>query len=524
MGIGTRLALIITILVLSIGFVGVRATNNADLTFSTLVNDVVATQESLVDLRYSANLYNTSISELGVLYALGAEEDEIREVEQEIEASSQNMLFDLQIFNGLILTYSPEKLGEVEELGTNLLDFLSAGDRYMVALQSDLVDEELLEAREDFEVFEHGFDVQLTELIEVEATEVQTIYIQLQDSLRSATLHEIGATVMCIVIAIGAAVMMTRSIINPIRQLQKSASRIAEGDYHQSVNISSKSEIGQLAEAFNQMSQTILKRDSELTQAAQALEKQVVESETAREQAERSDQVKSAFLASMSHELRTPLNSVINYTKFVIKGVMGPVNERQTETLTKVADSGKHLLNLINDVLDISKIESGSLNLFVEDNVDIGEIMRSMQSMSEVLLEGKPVKVELEMPNNLPLMKADKQRIRQIILNLVSNACKFTETGHIRLRVAQQGDGILIAVEDTGPGIREEDRAAVFEPFKQTETGLRQGQGTGLGMPISKSLAEAHGGRLWFQSDPGNGTTFYVALPTKSEQLVAIVG
>jgi signal transduction histidine kinase len=522
MGIGTRLALIITILVLSIGFVGVRATNNADNTFSILVNDVVATQESLVNLRYSANLYNTSISELGVLYALDAEDDEIREVEQEIEASSQTMLFDLQVFNGLILTYSPEKLGEVEELGTTLLEFLAAGDEYMAALRSDLDDEELLEAREEFEVFEHSFDEKLTGLIDIESAEVQTIYTQLQDSLRSATLHEIGATVMCIIIAIGAAVFMTRSIIIPIRQLQKSASRIAEGDYRQSVNISAKNEIGQLASAFNQMSQMVLKRDTELTQAAQALEKQVMEAQAAREQAERSDRVKSAFLASMSHELRTPLNSVINYTKFVIKGVMGPVNERQIETLSKVADSGKHLLNLINDVLDISKIESGSLSLFVEDNVNLADIMNTMVSTGESLLDGKPVKVALTMPNNLPLIRGDKQRIRQIFLNIVSNACKFTESGHIKLSAVLQGEEIVIAVEDTGPGISSEDTSAVFEPFRQTDTGLRQGQGTGLGMPISKSLAEAHGGRLWFKSIHGSGTTFYVALPTKSDQLVAM--
>ncbi|MFN8372366.1 MAG: ATP-binding protein [Anaerolineae bacterium] len=247
------------------------------------------------------------------------------------------------------------------------------------------------------------------------------------------------------------------------------------------------------------------------------------EAKTARENAEQADHVKSAFLASMSHELRTPLNSVINYTKFVIKGVMGPVTDKQVETLTKVADSGRHLLNLINDVLDISKIESGALSLFIEDNVDMAEILRSVASTAESLLEGKPIAVQLDVPPTLPMIKGDKQRLRQILLNILSNACKFTEEGHIKIGANVQNGEILLAIEDTGPGIRSEDRAAVFEPFKQTDTGLRQGKGTGLGMPISKSLAEAHGGRLWFKSTPGTGTTFYVALPVKSELLIPTI-
>lgn len=239
--------------------------------------------------------------------------------------------------------------------------------------------------------------------------------------------------------------------------------------------------------------------------------------------AQKSDEVKSAFLASMSHELRTPLNSVINFTKFVMRGVMGPVTERQEETLAKVIASGQHLLSLINDVLDMSKIESGSLNLFVEDDVDPNTILETVLNSAESLLHDKPVELQTDIQSRLPIMRADRKRVTQIMLNVVSNACKFTEEGFVNVQAKLEDEHLLVSVQDTGPGIPKESAEAVFSSFKQTNTGLRQGEGTGLGMPISKSLAEAHGGKLWFESEIGKGATFYVKLPIQSELLEATV-
>ncbi len=227
----------------------------------------------------------------------------------------------------------------------------------------------------------------------------------------------------------------------------------------------------------------------------------------------RADEVKSAFLASMSHELRTPLNAVINFTKFVQNGVMGPVNDRQKETLGKVVVNSKHLLSLINDVLDISKIEAGSLKLFVEPNIDLNPIIQTAVETTLPLLADKGVKLELDLPDQLPAIACDQQRVRQILLNIVSNACKFTEEGHIRITAHMTDNDVIISVADTGPGIAAEDHDLIFAPFRQTESGLRRADGTGLGMPISRSLAEAHGGRLWFESTVGQGSTFFVALP-----------
>jgi signal transduction histidine kinase len=211
----------------------------------------------------------------------------------------------------------------------------------------------------------------------------------------------------------------------------------------------------------------------------------------------------------------------LNFTQFVSTGMLGDVNGEQVDMLDKVVHSGKHLLSLINDVLDISKIESGALKLFVETNVDLAKECQSVSDTARTLLNGKSVALSVEIAADLPLITGDKRRIRQIMLNLVSNACKFTETGSIRIALEQQRDNLQFSVSDSGPGIAPEDAELVFEVFRQTETGLRQGEGTGLGLPISQRLAEAHGGKLWFESTPGQGSTFYLSLPVNSPKLQA---
>ncbi len=243
------------------------------------------------------------------------------------------------------------------------------------------------------------------------------------------------------------------------------------------------------------------------------------QAQVAREVAEQANKVKSQFLASMSHELRTPLNGIINFTRLVADGVLGPVNEKQAEILLKAVANSKHLLALINDVLDISKIEAGSLTLLIEDNVDVNQELEAVLDNADGLLQNKPVQLIVDIDENLPLIRADRRRVRQIFLNLVANACKFTDSGSVTVSAHHQDGQIVFAVKDTGPGIIPEDHEAVFETFRQTETGLRKGGGTGLGLPISRRLTEAHGGRLWLESVPGEGASFYVSLLVKSEAL-----
>ncbi len=246
------------------------------------------------------------------------------------------------------------------------------------------------------------------------------------------------------------------------------------------------------------------------------------QAQSAREEAEQANKVKSQFLATMSHELRTPLNAILNFSQFISSGMVGSVNEEQRELTEKIASSGKHLLALINDVLDISKIEAGAFKLFVEENVNLRQEFDMVSDTARSLLGGKPIELVIEADESIPLIVGDKRRIRQIMLNLVSNACKFTEKGHVRLRLSQRDHEIVFAVEDSGPGIAAADQELIFETFRQGTSGLAQG-GTGLGLPISRRLVAAHGGQLWVESTVGKGSEFYVSLPIHSEELTRMV-
>jgi signal transduction histidine kinase/HAMP domain-containing protein len=243
--------------------------------------------------------------------------------------------------------------------------------------------------------------------------------------------------------------------------------------------------------------------------------------EAARQKAELADKVKSAFLASTSHELRTPLNAIINLTSFVKRGVVGPIQPRQEEILSLVIESGQNLLSLINDVLDMSKIESGSLKLYPEADVDLKPIIEKACATAHSLLQDKPVQLTSTLPDHLPLLTVDKHRIQQILLNILSNAAKFTDEGEIDLQVEVLDSAVQVSVRDTGSGIADDDIEQVFEKFAQTESGLRQGGGTGLGMPITKSLVEAHGGQIRVDSQLGAGSTFYFTLPINNKTVSA---
>jgi signal transduction histidine kinase len=298
-------------------------------------------------------------------------------------------------------------------------------------------------------------------------------------------------------------VSLQHIVIQPLNALRTIAQKMTGGQYKERIPAAGQDEVGQLAASFNEMAGAIEQREENL--------------QAARAQAERANQVKSAFLASMSHELRTPLNGIINFTGFVADEMLGPVNEKQAQFLRDAIVNAEHLLSLINDVLDISKIEAGSLRLFVEANVDLNKEIETVARTGQTLLADKPVDLNIEIEGSLPLLQGDKRRIRQIMLNLVSNACKFTDEGSVTIKAKQCDNEVFISVKDTGPGIEAKDHDAIFETFLQTETGLRKGGGTGLGLPISKKLAEAHGGRLWLESEPGAGAEFFVVLPLQAE-------
>jgi signal transduction histidine kinase/HAMP domain-containing protein len=237
---------------------------------------------------------------------------------------------------------------------------------------------------------------------------------------------------------------------------------------------------------------------------------------------ERTDLMKSQFLASMSHELRTPLNAIINFTQLIAMGVAGPVTDEQLTMLNTSLGSSRHLLQLINDVLDISKIQAGKLGLYIEEDVNLNDEIRAVVDMAEPLLQkqnvlsDQPIRFIQDIDHDLPLTACDRRRIRQVLLNLLSNAIKFTAQGSITLSAKKRGEEFIFAVMDTGPGIPQEMQARIFEPFVQATDDFKHTQGTGLGLPISLSLVEAHGGELWVESKMGEGSTFIFTLPLRT--------
>jgi PAS domain S-box-containing protein len=235
--------------------------------------------------------------------------------------------------------------------------------------------------------------------------------------------------------------------------------------------------------------------------------------EEAKKKAESADRLKSAFLATMSHELRTPLNSIIGFTGILLQQLPGPLNNEQSKQLRMVQKSAHHLLNLINDVLDISKIEAGQVQVFLENFV-LEEMINEITESSRPFAEQKGIALKAEVDLTIGMIRSDRRRLNQIVTNLISNAIKFTETGYVQLSCQQQEKEIIITVEDTGIGIKKEDLPKLFSPFQQVDTGLtRKYEGTGLGLSICKKLTELLGGRIEVESTLGEGSTFRVVIP-----------
>lgn len=247
---------------------------------------------------------------------------------------------------------------------------------------------------------------------------------------------------------------------------------------------------------------------------ARLYEEQIRTSEQLREL----DKLKNQFLANMSHELRTPLNSIIGFSRVILKGIDGPISDLQEQDLTAIYNAGTHLLGLINDILDISRIEAGKMELSFE-KVDLSPLIASVLSTAKGLLKEKPIRLESIIEPGLPFVKADPTRIRQVILNLMQNASKFTDEGTILVKAVRQSlaNGemeVMVSVTDSGVGISPEDQKKLFQPFSQVDASpTRKAGGTGLGLSITRNLIEMHGGHIDVISDVGKGSTFFFTLP-----------
>jgi signal transduction histidine kinase len=230
-------------------------------------------------------------------------------------------------------------------------------------------------------------------------------------------------------------------------------------------------------------------------------------------QLEEASRHKSQFLANMSHELRTPLNAVLGYAELMLDNVYGAISEKMRDVLQRIESNGRHLLGLINDVLDLSKIEAGQLTLALAD-YSLANVVHTVFSAVEPLASEKHIALKIDVAPDLPVGRGDERRLTQVLLNLVGNAIKFTDAGEVSLAASAADGSFHVAVRDTGPGISAADQAKLFRDFQQGDNAItRKKGGTGLGLAISKRIVELHGGRIWLQSSPGRGSTFAFTIP-----------
>ena len=307
-----------------------------------------------------------------------------------------------------------------------------------------------------------------------------------------------------------AGTLAARSLSRPILELQEAAHRLQEGEFSARLPEDRADELGQLARAFNRMA-------AALQDLYSGLEAKVAERTASLKAANlelaRASQVKSEFLARMSHDLRTPLNSIIGFTDLLLMQQTGPLTDRQQRYVQHVANAGRHLLDLINDILDLSRVEAGRLEIRPEP-CQVALLLDETLALFRTQAQIRRVTLVLEVESPLGELMADRIRVQQILHNLLSNAVKFSpEGGLVTLTARQVGLELELAVRDTGPGIPPGDQQRIFEAYEQAGSMEGQEKGTGLGLAITKRLVELHGGRIWVESAPGQGSTFLVRLP-----------
>jgi signal transduction histidine kinase len=373
--------------------------------------------------------------------------------------------------------------------------------------------------------------------------------------------------IILVVSVITTSLIFAKSILKPLGELTKGAGIIGKGGLEHKVEVKTKDEIGELANAFNRMTSILTSNLKTITASHDELNKEITERKQAEEElrklkeelevkvTERTkelqesvqklnksqkamllmvedlnqtskelkkaniklkglDHLKSMFIASMSHELRTPLNSIIGLTGIILQGISGKITEVQRKELMMVKNSANHLLVLINDIIDVSKIEAGKVELVIEE-LDLSELIQEVSNSFKIAVDKKGLKLSLETPERL-IIKSDKRRAKQVIINLMSNAVKYMDKGEIEIKAAKKDECVEVSVADTGIGIKKENIKMLFKQFSRIHVaGMTRVEGTGLGLYISKKIADLLGGEIEAKSEFGKGSKFTFTLPLK---------
>jgi signal transduction histidine kinase/CheY-like chemotaxis protein len=316
-----------------------------------------------------------------------------------------------------------------------------------------------------------------------------------QDAYATARWMVIGIALGSIGLALALGYAISWSVIGPVQQMDAQLRQIASGDFSLRVNVLNRDELGTLAVNLNRMNEELGRLYHQL---------------------EAANRHKSEFLASMSHELRTPLNAIIGFSEVLLERLFGDLNAKQEEYLRDILDSGRHLLSLINDILDLSKVEAGRMELEL-GSFSLTEVLDNGLTMVRERASRHGIALRLEVDPTIDVIEADERKIKQVVFNLLSNAVKFTpDGGRVEIQAGFVGGEVQITVWDTGIGIAAEDQERIFEEFQQVG-GMyaEKREGTGLGLALTKKFVELHGGRIWVESVVGQGSRFTFTLPVR---------
>jgi len=355
-----------------------------------------------------------------------------------------------------------------------------------------------------------AIDALVREVAQHEDERMAALRVSIQSANRRAPIVTGVFALVSVLLALVGGFVISWAFILPVRAADGFLRDVAAGHFEGRVEVPNRDEFGDLAARLNETARELARLDADQRLTADTLRALNLRLEQA-------SRAKSEFLANMSHELRTPLNAILGFTEMILDDLYGEVPADLKEPLADVQTNGKHLLRLINDVLDLSKIEAGRMELSPAEYA-VEDVVETVRASLRSMAEEKGLDLLTEVEADLPVARGDAKRITQCLMNLVGNALKFTQQGRVLVGVERLGDQLRYRVADTGIGIPADRLDDVFAEFRQVDaTTTRDFGGTGLGLSITKKFVELHGGRIWAESELGKGSTFFFTIPLRVE-------
>jgi signal transduction histidine kinase len=428
------------------------------------------------------------------------------------EAAVENILRENNRFNNTLARLEkaaqPEEVQLIQRIRSAQGEALTTVADIANLVRDGKIDDALqLQLTKEYPLYEK-IEGLVNQLVAREREKMDDLRYSVEAANRHTLILMATSAVALIVLALLLGFVISWSFILPVQKAHGFLSQVSKGNFAATIDVPNRDEFGALADRMNHMSQELHRLYESQRRGAEDLQR-------LNDQLQLASKAKSDFLANMSHELRTPMNAILGFMEMVLDEIYGDVPDHLKEPLTDIQTNGKHLLRLINDVLDLSKIEAGRMDLVLTE-YSVQDVVESVRASLQSLALEKGLGFVAAAQDDIPLAQGDGKRITQCLMNLVGNALKFTKHGRVSVRVDLQGDNLLYRVSDTGIGIPKNELDGIFAQFQQVDSAItREFSGTGLGLHITKKFVEMHGGRIWVESELGKGSTFFFTIPLR---------